>query len=542
MGQLLEQYIVDHHDLTERKRTRYEYDLAGQLTQARNADSHVKLSYDEIGQLNKEQLIAHWLNETTKEHTQRSHTLTHLYDELGNRIETTLPDGRKLKTMYYGSGHSWNYAFEDSIGTHEISSLKRDELHQEIERTQGKLHSQFKLDRMGRLTEHNVSWENDPTHRRLERIYQYDKAGQLNEILDKRFASQNHQCQRKQSYQYDVISRLTSSELSSHGQSENYIHIREHFAFDPASNILPIASAHENNSQGSNKSKILDNRVKQLEQEHQTVDYDYDDLGRVIQKRIQIKDKNAFGHIHQNLSSTHILNQFSTRQIDLDWDEQNQLKSSISTKPDGRGGQEIIKTQYCYDPFGRRIAKQSQIYKKQLITQQIKAKKKPRLVEERIFPQVNSNQLGSSMNLSLGGFATGQSNTNSRPIIPQATKTIQTEQTDLIQKQAVWNVWDGNRILQDYNGKHVFTTVYEADAFVPLARLVWLEDKLTQAANDASNHQVDTERLTQLKYVALQNIGDLDGLDLTQTDIKQLVMTKLQNIHNTKCIGIRMII
>lgn len=61
------------------------------------------------------------------------------------------------------------------------------------------------------------------------------------------------------------------------------------------------------------------------------------------------------------------------RQIDLDWDKQNQLKTSTSTKPDGRGGQEIIQTQYCYDPFGRCIAKQSQTYKKQLITQLIKA-------------------------------------------------------------------------------------------------------------------------------------------------------------------------
>ena len=248
-------------------------------------------------------------------------------------------------------------------------------------------------------------------------------------------------------------------------------------------------------------------------------------MGRVTQKRIQIKDKNAFGHIQQNMSTNHLLHQFSTRQIDLEWDEQNQLSASTSTKPDGRGRQEIIETQYCYDPFGRRIAKQSQIYKKELVTQQIKLKTQPRIIEDR--PAQNnfetSNQLGSSINLSLGGGNgnISQPSALGRSISQPATKTVRKEQTLLIQKQAVWNVWDGNRILQDYNGKHVFTTVYEADAFVPLARLVWLEDKLTEAANDENVPKVDIAKLDQLKQIALQNIGELEGLDSDQTFINQ---------------------
>jgi RHS repeat-associated protein len=530
LGQLLEQYIVDHQDLTEKKRIRYDYDLAGQLLQARNMDSHVKLSYDEIGQLTKEQLIAHWYNEISQEHVQRSHNLTHLYDELGNRIETILPDGRKLKTMYYGSGHAWHYALQDSEGIHEISSLKRDNLHQESERTQGQLHTTFKLDPMGRLTEQQVAWENAPARKRLERLYDYDKAGQLKEILDKRYlyqtASQqnalaigttnSHGWQRKQIYQYDVLSRLTSSELITQGQSENFIQIRERFAFDPASNILPITSSGENNASISNH-QIKDNRVKHLEQSHQTVDFEYDDLGRVIQKRIQMKDQQAFGYIQQHLSNNHVLHQLSTRQIDLDWDEQNQLKASTSIKPDGCGGQEIIQTQYCYDPFGRRIAKQSQIYKKALITHQVKLKTKA-IENQDIQPNLeSSNRLGSSINLSLGGRNSSQPSVLSRSITQPTSKTVQTEQLTLIQKQAVWNVWDGNRILQDYNGQHVFTTVYEADSFVPLARLVWLDDKLSEAANDDLLPHVDTEKINQLKHIALQNIGELEGLGSLQT-------------------------
>ena len=43
--------------------------------------------------------------------------------------------------------------------TYEISQLQRDDLHQEIQRSQGDLNSQFKLERMGRLVEQQVSWQ-----------------------------------------------------------------------------------------------------------------------------------------------------------------------------------------------------------------------------------------------------------------------------------------------------------------------------------------------------------------------------------------------
>ncbi|NHB57510.1 DUF4150 domain-containing protein, partial [Acinetobacter sp. 194] len=416
LGQLREQYIVDHQDLSEKKRTRYDYDVAGQLIEARNADSHVKLSYDALGQLSKEQLIAHWFNTTTKEHVKRSHSLTHLYDELGNRIETTLPDGRKLKTMYYGSGHAWNYALEDSHGIHEISSLERDDLHQEISRTQGQLASQFRLDTMGRLIEQQVHDERGRQEKRIERLYHYDKAGQLKEILDKRFVSQDHVWQRTQNYHYDVLSRLTASELSTLGKCENYIQMRERFAFDPASNILPIAHQGQDNALQDKNNKIEDNRVRHIEQEHQTVHYQYDDLGRIIHKQIHIKDKQAFGHIRQQLSQQHVLNQFTSRQIELQWDEQNQLQSSTSVKPDGRGGQDVIHTQYCYDPFGRRIAKQSQVYKK------------------TFFQKAPSHS---------------QSYGNQLTAAPKKQ-----EQLQRLHDYAIWSVWDGNRILQDHHGQH----------------------------------------------------------------------------------------
>ena len=47
-------------------------------------------------------------------------------------------------------------------------------------------------------------------------------------------------------------------------------------------------------------------------------------------------------------------------------------------------------------------------------------------------------------------------------------------------------LWDGNRQAQEYTDTHVFTTIYEQNSFAPVARLVWLQEGLTIAANDES--------------------------------------------------------
>ena len=59
--------------------------------------------------------------------------------------------------------------------------------------------------------------------------------------------------------------------------------------------------------------------------------------------------------------------------------------------------------------------------------------------------------------------------------------------------------------------------MYEADSFIPLARLVWLDDQLTQAANGETASKTNIEKLNQLKKIALQNIRELKGLDEGQT-------------------------
>jgi hypothetical protein len=50
---------------------------------------------------------------------------------------------------------------------------------------------------------------------------------------------------------------------------------------------------------------------------------------------------------------------------------------------------------------------------------------------------------------------------------------------------------------------------------------VWLDHKLTEAANDEMPLTASIEKLDQLKQITLQNISELEGLDLDQTLINQ---------------------
>ncbi|NWC55904.1 DUF6531 domain-containing protein, partial [Pseudomonas veronii] len=81
---------------TDDGRTDYSYDAVDQLTAVTFTDLQgntqaLGFAYDALGQLLAEQSSAG--------------NLHHRYDELGNLIQTQLPDGRWLNRLYYGSGH-----------------------------------------------------------------------------------------------------------------------------------------------------------------------------------------------------------------------------------------------------------------------------------------------------------------------------------------------------------------------------------------------------------------------------------------------------
>ncbi|MCE6985178.1 hypothetical protein EI534_49065, partial [Pseudomonas frederiksbergensis] len=61
--------------------------------------------------------------------------LQHHYDELGNLVQSQLPDGRWLNRLYYGSGHLHQLNLDGKV----ISDFERDRLHREVLRTQGRV-------------------------------------------------------------------------------------------------------------------------------------------------------------------------------------------------------------------------------------------------------------------------------------------------------------------------------------------------------------------------------------------------------------------
>ena len=275
--------------------THYRYDKLNRLIQTHNAHSELRFSYDH-NRLVKEQLIH--LDSPIVSGTSRSQSkdvaaqiTEHRYDVLGNRIQTILPTGEVLNRLYYGSGHLHHINLDGST----LADIERDALHRPVERTIGKLNTQFQLDPLGRLKQqiaqpngHNKA---DPAVL-IGRSYQYDTIGNLIRTDDQTNGSRD--------YTYDALGRITQS-------------ADEHYRYDPAHNL-------------TDGSRIGGNRLTQ----YQGTNYRYDPLGNLIEKQ---QHDGEIQHYRYNAD--------------------NQLTEAEIHKP----GESPVQYRYRYDPMGRRIAK-----------------------------------------------------------------------------------------------------------------------------------------------------------------------------------------
>ena len=275
--------------------THYRYDKLNRLIQAHNAHSELRFSYDH-NRLVKEQLIH--LDGPLTSGISRSHSkdgtaqiTEHRYDVLGNRIQTILPTGEILNRLYYGSGHLHHINLDGTT----LADIERDALHRLIERTIGKLNTQFQLDPLGRLKQqiaqsngHNKA---DPAVL-IGRSYQYDTIGNLIRTDD--------QTNGNRDYTYDALGRIIQS-------------ADEHYRYDPAHNL-------------TDGSRIGGNRLNQ----YQGTNYRYDPLGNLIEKQ---QNDGEIQHYRYNAD--------------------NQLTEAEIHRP----GQNTVLYRYRYDPIGRRIAK-----------------------------------------------------------------------------------------------------------------------------------------------------------------------------------------
>ena len=310
----------------------YAYDRLGRLTAAENASAQLRFAYDPLGQLLAETQTrmepgqvqeTNWLKTRRAPAADNVQTLAHQYDVLGNRLKSTLPDGRSLHWLYYGSGHLHQIELEEADGSRQtISDIERDALHRETARSQGQLESRYEWDPMGRLKRHRASRNSavrpapavrgaDAAATPIERRYLWDAAGQLTGRQDS--------IRGRQDFRYDPTGRIRQAQGGPLGA--------ELFAFDPAGNLLDERQQvpGQTQSQSSTQPFIADNRIRV----HQDLRYDYDVHGNVVERK-----KGA----HESAKYR--------------WDASHQLIEAEVTR---HGVTQS--TAYAYDALGRRIAK-----------------------------------------------------------------------------------------------------------------------------------------------------------------------------------------
>ena len=431
------------------RRTRYQYNLAGQLISASNPHSRSHLTYDQVGQLIEERTTSHLT--LNGQYQRQAQTLTHDYDEIGNRIATTLPCGKVINQLYYGSGHLYNQSLTDPSNDNSITEIRHSErntLHQEIVREQGVLTSAYDYDPMGRLTKQYSSTE---SHIAIERHYNYDVLGQLTHLTGHtRITHGQHsrnpssiQQRRGHQYQYDSIGRLTEHKLinqqqtSTVNQSTVNQSITEHFAFDPASNRVPVNAAVKEDKDKS-KTNGKQGRPTELTTHDKYLTYTYDSHGRVL-----YKTQTPLGKDGQPLKQSGSAIVGFRNSLQLAYNADHELTQSISITQQGIDTT-VITTDYHYDAFGRRTHKHSE-------TKQ----------QSRRHP---SGKILIS------------------PVQTQKTKQNHTSY-----------LWDGNRQLQQNTATHTHTIIYEQDSFEPVAQFIWLRDGLTAANDEPESYQENQE-------------------------------------------------
>ncbi|MGP5494964.1 RHS repeat-associated core domain-containing protein [Psychrobacter celer] len=196
-------------------------------------------------------------------------------------------------------------------------------------------------------TTHGAKYSRIDEHITIQRDYNYDALGQLTHLsghsllgstkrTQKNIVNQN-QFTRNHQYQYDAQGRLTEHKLTDY---QNHTGITEMFAFDPASNRVPVRVADDT----TDNTQIEHGRPRELIQNGKRIRYTYDSHGRVLYKTLEALNN------PENAPRT---------ALQLQYNANNELEKSLRTQYQGN---QIIKTQtiYHYDAFGRRIAKISE--------------------------------------------------------------------------------------------------------------------------------------------------------------------------------------
>ncbi|WP_244099751.1 RHS repeat-associated core domain-containing protein [Burkholderia ambifaria] len=292
--------------------TRYERDAIGRLTAKQATHERCEYLYDKAGRITSAELYAlaargpslkNRVNlkygargEVLEEYTPTG-WLAHTYDELGNRVSTTISGERTIDWLHYGSGHVHQIRFDGAA----VADIERDDLHREVLRTQGKLTSHFGYDAAGRRARH-AAQRGRAGGELLAKQWQYDAAGDVIQKRDQRYGTT--------SYRYDPTGRI--EQAAGPGLPS------EVFRWDAAANL--VSSDHPGGY-------VEHNRLKMFEDKR----FEYDTYGRLVRK--------VSGH-------------GPAKELTLEYDDWNQLKAVVTKDRLG-----IATTHFEYDAFGRRIRK-----------------------------------------------------------------------------------------------------------------------------------------------------------------------------------------
>ncbi|PHV06055.1 hypothetical protein CSQ96_16565, partial [Janthinobacterium sp. BJB412] len=256
---------------------------------------------------------------------------THAYDELGNRVQTVLPNGRQIDTQRYGSGHWHGVLWQGSS----VVDVERDRLHREKRRKLGtgkqRMDGRRSYDPQSRLVEMTLRMGPvaSDVYALRERNFEYDRVGNLTRM--RHGWHSRDETLGTFTYTYDPLGQLLSA-----AQRD----LDEVFAFDPAGNLLdpgPERSVREQQARVWEKppaapmAPVTHNLLKR----YQNSSYEYDEQGNTIKKSL---DKAG--------------NIYAATELELSYDAENRLSRAVKT-----GYHLRHSAQYIYDAFSRRIAK-----------------------------------------------------------------------------------------------------------------------------------------------------------------------------------------
>ena len=228
-------------------------------------------------------------------------TVAYSLDELDNIAALNLPHAQRIDMLSYGSGHVHQIRTADQV----VSDFERDDLHREVQHTQGRLTQHIGYDLLGRRSWQSAGTATDvpgPGQGRLWRSYRYTRLGEL--------AEQQDSVRGRIDYHYDPAGRL----LRQHRSADLP---QEQFVWDAAGNLL-------DNSHGKSQGLVEGNRLKVW----QDLRFEYDPWGNVSQKR----------------KGSRLAQRFT-------FDAEDRLVTVTCEE-----AQRVVETRFDYDPLGRRIA------------------------------------------------------------------------------------------------------------------------------------------------------------------------------------------